>query len=91
MIETIIFFCVFTLLRLNVFFQVQIRYISRVDSKHQCTVWVGSFKGDKEFFKEPITLGVEGKDATLTLMNNSEVRACCNSDVRPFFLFFYLF
>lgn len=61
--------------------QVQIRYVSRVDGKRQCTVWLGSFKGDKEFFKEPVKVDVGGAEAMLTLMDYSEVRASCNADV----------
>ncbi|KAL8437227.1 hypothetical protein Efla_006588 [Eimeria flavescens] len=63
--------------------KVQIRYVSRVDAKQQCTVWLGSFKGDREFFKEPLTLQIEGSEACLTLMTPGEVRACCNSDLPP--------
>lgn len=61
--------------------QVQIRYVSRVDNKQQCTVWLGSFKADREFFKEPVKVQVEGSEACLSLMSPGEVRACCNSDV----------
>ncbi|KAL8455503.1 hypothetical protein Emag_000632 [Eimeria magna] len=63
--------------------KVQIRYVSRVDNKHQCTVWLGSFKDDKEFFREPLKLQVEGSDSSLTLMSPGDVRTCCNSDLPP--------
>ncbi|OEH79624.1 la domain-containing protein [Cyclospora cayetanensis] len=63
--------------------KVQIRYVSRVDNKRQCAVWLGSFKGDRELLKEPLKLQVEGSEALLSLMSPSSVRACCNSDLPP--------
>lgn len=59
----------------------RIRYVSRVDDQRQCTVWLGSFKGDKVAFKEPVKVQVGGAEATLTLMDDNEVRECCNSEL----------
>ncbi|CDI78941.1 la domain-containing protein, putative [Eimeria acervulina] len=63
--------------------KVLVRYVSRMNSQQQCTVWLSSFKGDREFFKDSLKLQVEGQEATLTLMSPGEVRAACNSDLPP--------
>lgn len=55
--------------------------MSRVDSQRQCSVWLGIFKGDRQLFKEPLKLQIEGAEAKLALMTPGEVRACCASDV----------
>lgn len=56
--------------------QVQIRFVSRVDAKRQCVVWLGTFEGDRDFFKDPVTLRIGDSDCSVSLLSDTEARGC---------------